>query len=225
MIRIFVGYDPREAAAYHTFCQSVLENATEPLSFTPLADNTLLDYTFCDQHEDGSNAFTYSRFLVPALCQYEGWAIFCDGDMLCLDDIAELWRLRDTRYAVQVVKHDYKTKHPVKYMGAKNEDYPRKNWSSVVLWNCGHPANRILTADRVARQTGAWLHRFEWLDDDQIGALPIWWNWLVTEYNYNPDICLAHFTLGIPAFDGCEGCDHSREWFKAVERAMYVKND
>lgn len=225
MIRIYVGYDYRESVAYHTFCQSVMDTVSEPVAFIPLVKGALLDATSMDAHDDGSNAFTYSRFLVPYLSNFEGWAIFCDGDMLCREDIAELWSHRDSRYAVQVVKHEYKTKHPVKYLGAKNEDYPRKNWSSVVIWNCAHPSNRLLTPDRVARQTGAWLHRFEWLDDDLIGTLPRQWNWLVTEYGHNMDANIAHFTLGIPAFSGYENCDFADEWFRTAARVVHVQED
>jgi hypothetical protein len=127
---------------------------------------------------------------VPALCGYEGWAIFADAsDMVCRADIAELWALRDERYAVQVVKHDYRTKHHRKYVGTEMEcanlDYPRKNWSSLILWNCGHPQNRILTPENVREWSGQQLHGFGWLPDDLIGALPIEWNWLAQEHGTN----------------------------------------
>jgi len=197
-ISIVVGFDPREAVAYHTFCQSVLERSSLPVQFTPLAENTLAGYR--ETHTDGSNRFIYSRFLTPHLNGYEGWAIFADGDMICQADIAELWAMRDPRYAVRVVKHDYRTKASVKYLGNRNEDYPRKNWSSVILWNCGHPANRVLTPAFIQQQPGSYLHRFSWLDDALIGELPREWNWLAIEYPDNPDARLIHFTLGTPCF-------------------------
>lgn len=126
MLNIFVGFDGEvEPVAYHVFCRSVIEKATIPVSFTPLALNTLKDYT--ETHTDGSNAFIYSRFLVPYLCDYKGYAMFVDGDMLCRADIKELMDVIDPLAAVSVVKHDYKTKYPTKYLGNKNEDYPRKN--------------------------------------------------------------------------------------------------
>ncbi len=130
-IKIVVGFDQLEAIAYHVFCQSVLERSSSPVSFIPLAANTLNIYR--DTHKDGSNQFIYSRFLTPFLSEFNGWAIFADGDMVCNADITELWNLKDPSKAVQVVKHDYRTKKNVKYLGNKNEDYPRKNWSSLVL--------------------------------------------------------------------------------------------
>lgn len=173
-INVVVGFDQREAVAYHTFCQSVLERSTLPVQFLPLAENTLSFYK--ETHTDGSNRFIYSRFLTPFLMDYQGWALFADGDMICRADIAELWRLRDPSKAVQVVQHDYQTKAQRKYLGNKNENYPRKNWSSVILWNCAHPAHQRLTPEFVMGQTGAFLHRFSWLKDEDIGALAPEWN-------------------------------------------------
>lgn len=216
MIRVVIGFDQREAVAYHTFCQSILEKASQPVSFTPLALNSLTSYT--ETHTDGSNSFIYSRFLTPYLFDFEGWAIFADGDMLCRDDIAKLWAMRDDSKAVLVVKHDYKTKAKDKYLGNKNEDYPRKNWSSVMLFNCGHPANKILTPDFVAKQTGAFLHRFTWLSDDLVGELPKEWNWLATEYPDNYDASLVHYTLGTPCFKDYWECEMSDEWHEAHQR-------
>jgi len=138
-----------------------------------------------EKHTDGSNHFIYSRFLIPHLMNYKGWALFLDGDMILRDDITELWNMRDESKAVMVVKHDYKTRMTEKYLGAKNENYPRKNWSSVILWNCGHEANRGVTPEFVQNSTGAQVHRFTWLDDSLIGELPIVWNWLPDEFGEN----------------------------------------
>ena len=143
MIPVMIGFDPRESVAYHVCSQSIISRSSEPVAITPLALKGLKGYH--ESHKDGSNAFIYTRFLTPHLMNYQGWAIFVDGDMVVQDDIAKLWAMRDDRYAVMVVKHDYKTKAREKYLGNVNEDYPRKNWSSVILWNCGHPANRCLT--------------------------------------------------------------------------------
>ena len=107
-LNIFVGFDQKEAIAYHTFVQSLIENSTIPLSITPLAENNLYMYT--EKHNDGTNKFTYSRFLIPYLMNFKGWAIFADGDMISTADIKKLEEYFDTRYAVQVVKHNYKTK-------------------------------------------------------------------------------------------------------------------
>jgi lipopolysaccharide biosynthesis glycosyltransferase len=198
MIPIFIGYDPREAIAFHVCSNSIIRHSSQPVSINPLALNILKGYE--EKHTDGSNHFIYSRFLVPHLMGYKGWAIFMDGDMILRDDITKLWELRDESKAVQVVKHDYKTRLTEKYLGAKNENYPRKNWSSVILWNCGHPANATVTPEFVQNATGAQVHRFTWLDDSLVGELPKEWNWLDIEYDYNPDAKLVHYTLGTPCF-------------------------
>lgn len=210
MIRLAVGYDYREAVVYHTFCQSLIETSTEPLAIVPLASNTLGEHAVAKG--DGSNAFTYSRFLTPYLFDFSGWAIFADGDMVSRTDIAQLWALRDETRAVLCVKHDYKTKATTKYLGNKNEDYPRKNWSSVILWNCGHPRNRRLTPEFVSQQSGAFLHRFSWLEDELIGELPKSWNWLTTEYPVNEAAHLLHYTLGAPCFDEYKAADMAEHW-------------
>ena len=222
MLKIFVGFDQNaEPVAYHNFCQSVIEHSSIPVSFTPLALNMLKGYE--ETHKDGSNAFIYSRFLVPSLCDYKGLALFCDGDMICRSDVAELLKYyeQEPEKAVWVVKHDYKTKHPVKYLGAKNEDYPRKNWSSVVLWNCHHWQNQKLTPELVMESTGSYLHRFSWLEDRFIGDLPTEWNWLETEYVYNREAKLVHHTLGTPCFKDYQLSPYSQEWWKTYKNMIY----
>ena len=210
MIRIFIGYDPREPVAFHACVSSIIRYSSAPVCITPLALNNLSGYE--ELHADGSNQFIYSRFLVPALCDFGGWAIFIDGDMILKGDIAELFEMRDIFSAVQVVKHDYRTKQSRKYLGNKNEDYPRKNWSSVMLWNCGHLQNRKLTVDYVQHATGAQLHRFVHLEDRFIGALPKEWNHLVGEYARSDSAKLLHYTLGTPCFSDYENCDNSEDW-------------
>lgn len=225
MIPVWVGYDAREAVAFHVFAQSLIEKSTKPLAIKPLALHLLRDYE--ESHDDGSNAFIYSRFIVPYLEGFKGWAIFADGDMLARDDIARLWALRDDSFAALVVKHNYQTKHKTKYVGSSmetiNTSYPRKNWSSLILWNCEHPANRILTPEYVKAATGAKLHRFEHLTADEIGEIPAEWNLLVSEQPFDPDAKLAHFTLGIPAIDHYKECDYADEWFAAKNRAVEVQ--
>lgn len=222
MIRLFIGFDPREAVAFHTFAQSVLEHASQPVSFTPLVLQALPGYQ--ETHKDGSNTFIYSRVLTPYLCGFEGWAIFADGDMICRADIAELWEQRDPGKAVQVVQHDYQTKASTKYLGNKNQNYPRKNWSSVVMWNCSHPKHRVLVPEFVMKQTGAYLHRFSWLDDVEIGALGREWNWLTTEYEDNYDAKLLHYTLGTPCFKDYWSADMADEWHAAHQRSQSGMN-
>jgi lipopolysaccharide biosynthesis glycosyltransferase len=182
------------------------------VAIVPVALNLFRDYA--ETHTDGSNHFIYTRFLVPYLMEYTGHAIFIDGDMIVRGDIAELWNLRDEYKDVQVVKHDYKTRMPVKYLGAKNEDYPRKNWSSVILWNCNSFPNRRLTPEFVQHSTGSELHRFSWIEDDRIGALPPEWNWLPDEYGPNTDAKLLHYTLGTPCFQEFADTPQGNEWHR-----------
>ncbi len=217
-INIVVGFDQREAIAYHTFTQSIIEKSSLPVIFTPLAANNLNDYK--EIHTDGSNAFIYSRFLTPYLNDFKGWAIFADGDMICQAVIKELWDLRDDSKALLVVKHNYKTKASQKYLGNINENYPRKNWSSLILWNCGHPCHKILTPHFIAKQSGKYLHRFSWLNDDDIGELPIEWNWLAIEYPVNTKAKLIHFTLGTPCFTNYRNTEMANYWHEANKRSM-----
>lgn len=205
-IRVFVGFDPREAVAYHVCCQSIIENTKAHVSFTPIRG----------ERRDGSNDFVYARFLVPYLCGFRGRAVFLDGDMIVRSDIAELASMDTSYVGARVVQHDYKTKHPVKYLGNKNEDYPRKNWSSVILWNCSFFPNRRLSPEFVAKQPGSYLHRFAWLSDQQIGALPSEWNRLVLEEPMTSGDKLRHYTIGTPCFDEYSASDP--EWWRVYDR-------
>jgi lipopolysaccharide biosynthesis glycosyltransferase len=214
-INIIVGFDQREAVAYHVFCQSVLERASKPVCFIPLAKNTLNFYN--ETKKDGSNDFIYSRFLTPFICDFKGHAIFADGDMVVNADIVELINQFDPTKAVQVVKHNYQTKAKVKYLGNKNENYPRKNWSSLILWNCSHEANKILTPEFIQDKPGSYVHRFSWLTDDLIGELPIEWNWLDTEYDYNDQAKIIHYTLGTPCFSEYKNSSMSKYWWEVYE--------
>jgi hypothetical protein len=209
-LRIFIGFDPREAAAYHVCVQSIIETCSEPhrLQFTPVRG----------ERRDGSNDFIYARFLVPYWCGFKGKALFIDGDMLVRSDVSELFATPMAYKGVCVVKHDYKTKHPTKYLGNPNPDYPRKNWSSVVLWDCGFMPHRVLTPDHVAKATGAWLHRFSWLSDEQIGDLPREWNRLALEEDLTPGDKLRHYTIGTPCF--AEYADTDAEWHQTYRRAI-----
>ncbi len=209
-IPIFVGYDPREAIAYHTCVNSIIRNSSRPVAIVPVALNFFKDYA--ETHTDGSNHFIYTRFLVPYLMEYQGWAIFIDGDMIVRGDIAELWDLKQYTRDAMVVKHDYKTRMKEKYLGSPNEDYPRKNWSSVILWNCNAIRNRQLDPEFVQKSTGAFLHRFSWIDDSRLGELPSEWNWLPDEYGPNPNAKLLHYTLGTPCFDEFKHTPMNEHW-------------
>ena len=215
MLKVFCGYEPRQAIGFHVFCQSLIEQSSIDLQIIPLSGD----------QRDGTQSFTYSRFLVPELCGFKGRAIYLDAsDMLMLADIAELEQLFDPSLSVQVVKHDYETKHSKKFIGSeqetKNEHYPRKNWSSLILWNCEHFPNRILTAEYVSKQSGEHLHRFGWLGDEMIGELPNCWNVLVGEMD-NTDTKIAHFTLGIPDLSHYEFCEYSNQWYDVKNRMLY----
>ena len=217
IIKIVIGFDQRESIAYHTFVQSIIEKSSLPVIFIPLAMSTLSGYK--ETHNDKSNDFIYSRFLSPYLNSFQGWAIFADGDMICQADIKELWDLRDESKALLVVKHNYQTKAHKKYLGNTNENYPRKNWSSLILWNCKHPKHKILTPEFIANQTGKYLHRFSWLDDNDIGELPKEWNWLAIEYPENKNAKLIHYTLGTPCFKEYEDTDMADLWHETYRRA------
>lgn len=223
LIRLVVGFDQREAVAYHVFVQSVILKSSKPISFFPLSSNAIYFYT--ENHTDRTNAFTYSRFLTPFLMNFEGWAVYLDGDMVCQEDISLLWGLRDSSKAVQVVKHDYKTKSKKKYLNNINIDYPKKNWSSVIIWNCAHPKNRLLTPDLISSSDGKFLHRFMWLDEEDIGEIPVEWNWLAIEYPPNPNAKLIHYTLGTPCFSEYSQTDMSEIWHSALELTLngYIK--
>lgn len=217
MINLYVGYDEREAIAYHVFCHSVIKNTSIPVKITPLVLSQLKEFN--ETHQDRSNDFVYSRFLTPYLNEFDGWAIFADGDMICQADLKELKGMADPNKALMVVKHDYQTKASIKYLGNINENYPRKNWSSVILWNCSHPKHKILTPEFVSNQTGKFLHRFSWLDDNDIGELPVEWNWLACEYEKNTDAKLIHYTLGTPCFKDFRDTDMAEIWYDYYESA------
>lgn len=222
MIRLFAGYDAREAAGYHVFAQSVLERCVLPPPIHAVGALNQARADLAELRGDGSNDFTYARFSIPERCGFEDWALFVDAsDMLLRADLAQLFALADPAFAVQVVQHDYRTRHPVKYVGTPlecaNPDYPRKNWSSVMLLNCGHPAHRR-ARDRLRGRDGAFLHRLGWLRDDEIGALPPEWNWLADEYGENDAAKLLHWTAGIPGFRHYEDAPHAAEWHAAFAR-------
>lgn len=220
---VWIGFDQREAAAFHVCTQSIIERASVPVAIKPL---TLSALNWFPNHPGGTNAFITSRYLIPCLEDFRGWALFIDSDILLRRDIADLWALRDDRYAVQCVRHDYRTRARRKYLGspleADNLDYERKNWSSVMLLNCGHPAMRQMVPSRVAQMSSQELHRFRWLDDSLIGGLPPTWNHLVGEHPRRDDARLVHYTLGAPGFEGYVDCEHSREWHQTLLRANEI---
>lgn len=226
MIPIYYGFDEREEIGAHTFCSSIIHNASRPIALIPLHLKHFKSF-YSSGHRDGTNAFIYTRFLIPFLQDFSGWAIFADGaDMICLGDVAELYAQRDHYKAVQVVQHEYKTKHPRKYVGTKmeaqNEDYPKKNQSSVMLINCGHFAWRQMTPEKIEGMTGRELHTFSFIPPDRLGDLPEEWNWLCDEFGENPDAKLLHWTAGIPGFKHYANAPMAGEWRKAAANVTHA---
>ena len=219
--RVFIGYDSKEVVAYHALVQSIIDRASMPVAFTPIALDNLRELFTRERNSLQSTEFSFSRFLTPYLSGFEGWSLFCDCDMIMRADIAELWELRDDRYAAMCVQHDYVPKVDTKFLGQQQTKYEKKNWSSVILFN--NAKCRALTPDYVNEATGLQLHQFKWLDgDEHIGALPPEWNWLVNEYEHNPDAKLVHFTDGGPYFDAYKDDDYAEEWFAERDRVLSV---
>ena len=223
-LKIFIGYDPKEAVAFHVLCHSLLERSSKPISITPINLRNLRELYNRQHDQRQSNEFSFSRFLVPYLCDYEGFGIYMDCDMLALGDISTVLDDVDKKHAVSVVKHDYESKVKVKYLGNKQYSYPRKNWSSFIVWNCGHPSNNSVSPKFVADADAATLHRFLWLKDEEIGELSVNWNWLVGEYeDPTQDIKVLHWTLGGPYFDEYSKTEFSNEWKKELEAMNFCK--
>lgn len=226
VLRIFIGYDPVESAAWHTMAHSILERSSLPVAFVPVNVNNLRSMFTRPRDPKQSNEFSFTRFLVPHLSGYRGHAAYFDCDQLLRTDIASLFELalQQPEKAVHVVQHDYEPKDGIKYLDTVQYRYPRKNWSSVVLWNCGHPANAAVTPEFVNTASAMELHRFMWLKDEQIGSLDVRWNWLVGEYADPPqDVRNVHWTIGGPYFHEYRNADFAEEWFDEFERMKHVK--
>jgi hypothetical protein len=227
-IPVFIGYDPHERAAVNVLADSLVQHSSCPLAITPIVARQLQGVLTRERHPSQSTEFSFSRFLVPYLQDYEGWAIFMDCDMLARGDIAELWEQRDERYALMVVKHEHVPNETVKFLGAKQTRYEKKNWSSLMLFQCQRCT--ALTPEYVNSATGLQLHRFEWLaGDHEIGALPMArWNHLIDVQPVdqasveNGGPALVHWTLGGPWFQEyrLSGGPLAAEWLAAREEAM-----
>lgn len=232
---VYIGWDPAEMRAW-TVAEFSLQTKASTRAFVDRLALSRVQalglYTRPTQHRDVgyydeiseapmSTGHAIARFLVPHLCGYKGWALFMDGDVLVRRDIQDLFALADPRYAVQVVKHVHAPVETVKMTGHAQTVYARKNWSSVCLFNCGHDANRALSVDVVNRLYGRDLHRFCWLDDELIGALPAEWNWLVGHSSEMIDPAIVHFTSGIPDQRGYEHVPFSDEWYTIARACGY----
>lgn len=218
MITICIGYEPKEAVAYHVLCHSILTRSSQPVRFIPINKANIPEFT--RGMEDGSTEFSFSRFLTPFLSGYVGQSIFLDSDIICRFDIAEIFDYCDTHHDVFVVKHDYTPKEGTKFLGNTQHVYPKKNWSSVIVFNNFAQACRRLTPEIVNNASGKYLHQFEWSSEARIGELPAKFNHLVGEYEPNPDAKIVHFTLGTPCFAGYEDQEFADEWFAERDRML-----
>jgi lipopolysaccharide biosynthesis glycosyltransferase len=221
MINVFIGYDAREAVAYSVLAHSIQVRASAPVSIAPLMLSELNAILTRERHPLQSTDFSFSRFLTPYLSDYEGWSLFMDCDMLMREDVAQLYALRDERYAVMVVKHDHVPKEAKKFLDQPQTPYQKKNWSSVMLFN--NAKCRALTPEYVNTASGLELHQFKWLANDVlIGEIPARWNHLVGYNPHSNDAALVHFTLGGPYFDEFRDCEYAPEWRAELQKMLRV---
>lgn len=226
MFKVYIGFDSREKIASDVCEYSIRKNSSIDIKIDFLNKKKLEEKKLLYRDDDklSSTEFTFSRFLIPYLNDYKGWALFCDCDFLWLDDIKKLYEQRDDKYALMCVQHDYEPKSKIKMDGKKQLLYPRKNWSSMVLWNCGHPENKKIDLNTVNNQTGKFLHRFGWLQDNLIGKIDYKWNWLVGWYNSKNDRYpgAIHYTEGGPWFENYKNCEFSDIWIKYKNEMLFV---
>jgi len=217
VIPIFIGYDSKVKIAYHVLTESILRNSSTSVTISPINLSNLKNIYTRKQDPLASTEFSFSRFLVPHLMNYNGWAIFMDSDMVMLSDITELWNLRNEDYAIQVCKHDYTPSSKNKFLGNNQTIYAKKNWSSLMLMDCSKC--KTLTPEYVNTKSGLELHQFKWLDENLIGSIPLEWNWLVGEYPYKKDVHNIHFTEGGPYFKDYKNTEYADEWFNIYNMA------
>lgn len=221
MISVFIGYDSKVKIAYHVLAESILKHSSEPVSIHPIYLPNLQKIHNRKQNILASTEFSFSRFLIPYLMNYQGWAVFMDSDMVMISDIAELWQLRNKKYALQVCKHEYTPNAEKKFLGNTQTIYAKKNWSSLMLMNCSQC--KTLTTDYVNTATGLELHQFKWLKDEHlIGEIPLEWNWLVGEYPYKDNVKNIHFTEGGPYFKEYENTEYADKWFKVYKDIIKI---
>jgi hypothetical protein len=223
---VFIGWDSREIEAAEVTKSSLIKHASIPIHIQFLKERALRHAGLYNRRWraegdqkfdviDGkpfSTEFSFDRFLIPALMQWDGWALFCDCDWLFRADLARLVEELDDKYAVMVCKQNYKPKTDVKMDGQKQEKYFRKNWSSFIAFNCGHPTNKFLTVQTVNEEPGNWLHGLGWVPDNEIGNLDHRWNWIDGTTEGEP--LAVHLTEGGPWFKHLEGANkpYFDEW-------------
>jgi lipopolysaccharide biosynthesis glycosyltransferase len=219
-LKIFIGYDSREDIAYQTAKLSIEKHASVPVEIIPLKLKWLKKSGVYTRPVDklASTEFTFTRFLIPHLTEFKGWALFIDCDFIFLEDVAKLFAKTKDEYAVMCAQHDYTPAEGTKMDGQQQHQYPRKNWSSMMMINCSHPSNAVVTNDFVNNvyKTGAYFHRFSWLNDEEIGKLSHEWNWLVEWYKAPKDGTpkALHYTEGGPWFKEYQNCEYAFEWYK-----------
>lgn len=231
MRRIFVGYDTRQELAYRVCEHSLDRRSSTPLDIFPLRHKALRGAKLFTREWDGfldkvdnkpfSTEFSHTRFLVPEICRLNevgGWVLFCDSDFLFLDDVENLFKYgHNKEHAVCVVKHNYEPETKVKMDNKEQHSYTRKLWSSLILWNMDHPANKALTPHVVNTESGRFMHTFSWLKDEEIGGIPENWNWLPnhspTTRWYNEDrVRAVHYTEGGPWFADYTNIPFAEQW-------------
>lgn len=213
-VRVFIGWDSREPIAADVCAYSIEKHATIPTEIHYIKRKEMRNRGLYQKHDkDASTEFTMTRFLTPYLSDYEGYAVFCDCDFLFLNDIHELIQCIDKEKAVSVVQHDYLPNAYQKFDGNVQHRYPRKNWSSLMVFNCNHDSVKQLTPKKVNDLSPKALHRFEWVHDDDIGVIPMEWNWLVGEYKEGKQSAL-HYTCGGPWHEGYKNTEYADEWYE-----------
>ena len=219
MINVFIGFDEGEKVSYHILSESIRRQSSVPVSITPLCLSNIPEFKR-ELQPNQSTEFAFSRFLVPYLSDYKGWSLFLDSDMMFRDDIKNLWDMIDKDKSIMCCKHDYVPKQNVKFRGAKNEPFPKKNWSSFMLMN--NERCKMLTKEFVETATGLELHQFKWTHEENVGELPLDWNWLVGEYDYNKNAKNVHWTLGGPYFKDYAKSDYADEWFRLYNETIEI---
>jgi hypothetical protein len=211
-LTVYIGWDPKEPAASAVLAHSILRRAEKPVYLMPLTRKAVSHVYTRPRGPLESTDFSMTRFLVPYLNGYQGHALFLDCDMLCLTDVwhVMLYALADPGQAVYVAQHDYTPREGTKFLGQPQTAYPRKNWSSAMLFDCARCT--ALTPEYVNTATGLELHRLLWADE-RIGSLPLAWNWLVGEYPVNADAKILHWTQGGPWFPDYAYADYAGLWF------------
>ena len=218
-IRVFIGYDPREAGAFNVLQHSIHIRASKPVAIIPIMLTQIKDFFNREMNPLQSTQFSFSRFLTPYLSDYKGWSIFMDCDMIVLDDIVNLYNLKDDKYSLMCVKHNHIPKEDTKFLGAVQTKYEKKNWSSVMLFN--NEKCKALTPEYVNTATGLELHQFKWLEnDDLIGEIPDKWNHLVGYQEPRKGVSLVHYTLGGPYFNEYKGCEYEKEWLEEKAKML-----